>query len=315
MKRLLFTITLYFFSVISAEALEIAFLKSSCVDGSVVNLGDVARFSEENDLTRALATLKVGHAPPPGEMITLRSVSIKNSLSAKRDFPRNALWKGSSLISVKRNAQTIDADRILTIIDEFLLNRSADLPEAEVKFTPNSLPLPFHLPVGGLSYEVIPSNPAILGSSRFSLIFRIDGVVKKNMSVRGKLTALANIVIAAKSIRRGQVLTAEHLTKAVTDISKIADPALHIDNYIGLRAKRRLRAGTPLRAAYVEALPVVRKGQKVKMIVSSGSLLLTATGLAQNDGAKDQVIRVQNLSSRKIIFCRVSAPGLVEVLL
>jgi flagella basal body P-ring formation protein FlgA len=65
----------------------------------------------------------------------------------------------------------------------------------------------------------------------------------------------------------------------------------------------------------VKALPVVRSGERVKIIITSGSMILTATGLAYSDGQINQMIRVQNLRSRKIVYCRVAAPGLVEVLL
>ncbi len=34
-----------------------------------------------------------------------------------------------------------------------------------------------------------------------------------------------------------------------------------------------------------------------------------------DDQKKNQIIRVQNSSSNKLIYCRVAAPGLVEVIL
>jgi flagella basal body P-ring formation protein FlgA len=65
----------------------------------------------------------------------------------------------------------------------------------------------------------------------------------------------------------------------------------------------------------VENLPVVKRGQQVKIAIKAGALLLTATGLAYNDGKLDQMIKVQNISSSKIILGRVAGPGLVEVML
>ncbi len=44
-------------------------------------------------------------------------------------------------------------------------------------------------------------------------------------------------------------------------------------------------------------------------------MLLTATGLAHSDGKIDDLIRVQNLNSNKVVFGRVAGPGIVEVIL
>lgn len=315
MIRLFFTITLFLFPSATVFGFEITFSENVTVDGTVVTVGDVAKFHKDSAFARALSTQTISQAPPPGESISLSSISLKKKLLAKITFPRDTRWKGPPVISITRNAITVGPEQISTYIGDFLEANKPDLPEAEIRFVPKALPMPFHLPVGDLSCEVIPSNPSILGSSRFALIFRVDGKVAKNMSVRGKIIALADIVITTKNIKRGEILTPSHLTTALRDINKIDTPSMDINEFIGMRAKRRLRQGSPMQTSYIEPLPIVRKGQKVKIVVLSGQMLLTATGLAHNDGAKDQIIKVQNLNSHKVIFCRVAAPGLVEVLL
>jgi flagella basal body P-ring formation protein FlgA len=58
---------------------------------------------------------------------------------------------------------------------------------------------------------------------------------------------------------------------------------------------------------------MVARGQMVKIVLISGALRVTATGIASMNGVKNQVIRVRNISSRKLLYCRVLAPGIVEV--
>ena len=99
------------------------------------------------------------------------------------------------------------------------------------------------------------------------------------------------------------------------DISSVDNPGQDLENFLGKKLQRSLRAGTPILLSMVESLPVVQRGERVKIVINSGPLHLTATGLAHSDGALDQVIRVQNINSNKIIYCRVAAPGLVEVIL
>lgn len=299
----------------TADALEITFNPSGSVDDSVIRLGDIVSFDEETEMARALATLTVGQAPSPGEKSSLRSLSIKEYLVSSQSLPQDIRWIGSPTVTVLRRGVTVGAERIQKIIAEYIKKNKLNLPEAEIRFVPSSLPLPFTLPTGDLTHEVIPSNPGILDSSRFSIIFRVDDNVVKNMSVRGKIEALADVVVSIGPLKKGQILRPQHLSTAVMDISSISNPGLDLDNFIGKKLNRSLRAGTPVLLSMVEALPVVQRGERVKIVINSGSLHLTATGLAHSDGILDQMIRVQNINSNKIIHCRVAAPGLVEVML
>ena len=223
-------------------------------------------------------------------------------------------WTGSPTIHVTRQGIVIGPDRVQSIIAEFLSN-SKNLPKAEIKFIPNSLPLPFAIAKGELTCEVIPSNPGIISSSSFSLIFKVDGNIAKNMSVRGKLEVLAKIIVASEPLKKGLVLKSQHLKSAVIDINEIAEPETDLHQLVGKQLNRNLGVDAPVLASMVEALPLVKRGQQVKIIAESGTLHLTATGFAQSDGKIDQVIKVQNIQSAKTVYGRVTSPGIVEVIL
>jgi flagella basal body P-ring formation protein FlgA len=300
----------------NVPGLEIVFKQSSQVDDATIRLGDVAKCDEQSPLSEALVTLPVGQAPAPGESILVVSQVIKqNILSTNRSLPSDISWSGSPTIHISRLGVAITAERIQTIIAEYLGNNARNLPKADIRFIPNSLPLPFNVPKGDLTYEVIPSNPGILGSSSFSIIFKVDDKVVKNMSVRGKIEAMANIVVAAEPLKKGLILKPQHLQMAAMDISEIATAELDTHTLLGMQLTKAVAGGSPVLGANVESLPVVRRGQQVKMIVDTGALQLTATGFAQSDGKLDQTIKVQNLNSNKTVHGRVAGPGVVEVIL
>lgn len=298
-----------------AAALEITFKSKASVTGSEILLGDIVIFDSDTEMTRALSSLFVSPASAPGERKSLRSLSVKNYLVSSQSLPRDIFWTGSPTVQVMRLGQTIGPERIRSIIDAYIDSSRDLLPEAEIKFTPRALVLPFILPAGELTTEVIPSNPGIIRSSRFSIIFRQEEKVVKNMSVRGKVTALAPIAVSACPLKKGQTLKAEHLLTRVMDISTIRNPELNLKSLVGKRLIRSLRGGSPVLRSQVEAVPVVHKGDRVKIVINSGPLRLTASGLARNDGTVNEMIRVQNSSSNKIVHCRVTGPGRVEVIL
>jgi flagella basal body P-ring formation protein FlgA len=315
MKNVVLILCLLLGSVHLADALEITFIEHGLVDDSVIRLGDIAVFDQQTVMAKALATLPVSQAPAPGEKNSLNSVSIKEYVVNSQQLPSDIQWAGSPTISVLRNGIDIGPDKIQKIIADYIKKNQHTLPDAEIRFVPNALPLPFTLPTGDLSYEVTPSNPGVLGSSRFSIIFRVDGSVVKNMSVRGEIEALAQIVVCAGPLKRGEVLRPQHLKTALMDISSIDNPGFEPSAFIGKKLQRSLRGGSPVLLSMVESLPVVRRGERVKMVINSGSMQITATGLATSDGVQDEMIRVRNITSDKMIYCRVAAPGVVEVVL
>ncbi|MCP4339569.1 MAG: flagellar basal body P-ring formation protein FlgA [Desulfobulbaceae bacterium] len=315
MKKVLLILVLVIAFVQNVDALEITFQSSGSVDESVIRLGDIAGLDEESEMARALASLIVGQAPSPGKTSSLRSLSIKEFLISSQSLPQGILWSGSPTVTVLRRAVTVGPEKIQTIIAEYLKENQNNLPDAEIRFVPSSLPLPFTLPTGDLTHEILPSKPGILGSSRFSIIFRVSDKVVKNMSVRGKVEALADVVVSVGPLKKKQILRPQHLTTTLMDIGSRTNPVLDFDDLLGKKLKKSLRAGSPVLLSMVETLPVVQKGERVKIVINSGPLHISATGIARSDGIKDQMIRVQNINSNKIVHCRVTAPGLVEVML
>ncbi len=315
MMKILFIIGLFIVLADPCSALQITFKQKGQVDGIVVTLGDIAQFDEKSEMAQALASQKVAQSPPPGESVTLRSLSIKQNLVSSLSLSETIDWSGSPSVTLKRNGILIGSTKIQTIITEYLKRNKANLPNAEIRFIPGTLPLPFTVPTGELSYEVIPSNPNILGSSKFSIIFRVNNHVAKNMSVKGKVEALAPVVVVTSKLQKGTVLTPGNLALVVKDLSKMAAPGLDLNDFIGKKLKRSLRAGSPVQNSMVEARPIIKRGERVKIVINYGSMHLSTIGIARNNGRQDQMIRVQNINSNKIVYCRVAAPGLVEVVL
>jgi len=311
----LFVILIIFATSLPVHAFDVTFKKNATVNDALVTLGDVASIDESSEIGNSLLTIPVANSPAPGEKAFLRSLNIKKYLSSSQPLPEDIEWKGASSIAVTRSGIAINAQKMLGFIADYLRSQEDSLPLAAIRFIPTSHPLPFTLPNGELSCDVIPSNPGILSSSRFSLIFRVNDRVVKNMSIRGRVEARTNVVITAIPVKKGTILTPYHLKEAVMDISKIKDPGFSIDEFIGKKLKRNLRAGSPVKISMVEILPVIHRGEKVKIVIQSGSMLLTATGLAHNDGKINDLIRVQNLNSNKVVFGIVKGPGIVEITL
>ena len=315
MLRSILVISLFCLLTRPCYGLEVTFRQTAAVDAVAITLGDIADFDSTSETARALASKTVGQAGQPGQDITIDANALIQQLSKTPEMPTDIIWSGVPLIKVHRNGLTIGPEKLQQILDEYFAAHSADLPTADIRYIVDDLPLPFTLPTGELTWQVIPSDPNIIGSSRFSLIFSVDGKVRKNMSLRGHFEAMAPVAVAAVQIPKGALLDDTSVTMVNKDITQFSSPCLNIDELKGKVAIRTIKAGAVIESSAVQLPPVIKKGEVVKIVFNKGSILLTTLGLAKSDGAMDQTIKVQNIASNKILNCRVSAAGLVEVAL
>jgi flagella basal body P-ring formation protein FlgA len=63
----------------------------------------------------------------------------------------------------------------------------------------------------------------------------------------------------------------------------------------------------------VKAPILIRRGEKVSIIASTGTVTVRMEGKALEAGARGDVITVLNLSSKQKVEARVLAPGKVQV--
>jgi flagella basal body P-ring formation protein FlgA len=312
-RSLLFIVCLILFTAETCQGLEVTFRPSAAVDGASVTLADIADFDGQSDLAQALQTQIVSQAPPPGKDSMLRAAEIIRDLTRTVQVPDSVTWKGSATIKVYRNGISIGPEKIQSIIAEFLQKNRENQPATEVRFLPGSLPLPFMVPAGNIHWTVTPSNPGILASTSMTIIFSVDGVVRKNITVFGRIEALAPTTVAVTTIPRRSVLTAEQLQVVTKNIAEVSSPCPDPGELVGKKINRNVAEGAVLDRSWIDIPPMVTRGQTVKIVLNKGNLQVATEGIANMNGMKDQIIRVQNVTSKKMLSCRVTAPGIVEV--
>ena len=293
--------------------LEVKVLKKATVQGEVITLGEVAHISGHSDLERALAQQTLFRSPAPGRSADYSASDLRDYLVQSDPELARVRWTGAKTVHVTRAGITIGPGKIAVYIRDFIKRKRAFLPPAQVSFQPSNPPLPFVLPEGKLTCDVIPANPRILGSHRFTLIFRVDGRVVKNMVVGGELRAVAKVAVAALDLPRGSVLSADDLQLAPLDLTTLRSPCLSLKDLLGKRLKRSVRMGTAIDRSIVEFPPLVKRGDVVTITAQKGALAVTATGVAGRDGREGEVIPVRNTNSGRKILCKVTAPDNVQV--
>lgn len=200
------------------------------------------------------------------------------------------------------------------VVSDFLARKTGDL-NAEVTVKKIGLHGDLKLPAGKPSFEVVaPARWEGYGNASLALIVRVDDQVKRNLTVLVEVEALAEMVVATRTLERGEVLGETDVTLARRDLAHLQGRFCRkVEDVVGLRVKNTVRANLPLRGDFLERVPVVKSGQFVTIVAENEVVRITATGRAKGSGAVGDTILVQNSSSQKELSARVLDATTVKV--
>ncbi|KIH77549.1 flagella basal body P-ring formation protein FlgA [Geoalkalibacter ferrihydriticus] len=207
----------------------------------------------------------------------------------------------------------IGPEQIRALLEDYLEEKRGLLPQGEIRIRTLDVNNSFTLPPGRVSHEIIPSDPQILTSRRFTFIFQVDGRTQHNQSYRVVLEALAPVAVAALDLSRGVTLTERDINFVEMDLARVRNPAFSAEELVGKVLRRTVRLGDVLDRSFVEEPSLVRRGEVVTIIAKRGALQLNATGVARDEGKLGDTIRIRNSASQKEILCEVVAPATVTV--
>lgn len=131
-----------------------------------------------------------------------------------------------------------------------------------------------------------------------------------------RIVATSPVAVAVHAIVAGTVIKAADLKVEEHDVSELPlgfldDPAIAV----GLIAGRPIAGGAYLTNQQLTAPKVVERGQSVTLLADAGGISVRMAGRALSDGLMNQRVRVQNLSSGKIVEGIARSEQVVEIIL
>jgi flagellar basal body P-ring formation protein FlgA len=131
-----------------------------------------------------------------------------------------------------------------------------------------------------------------------------------------RIVSTSPVAVAVHAIVAGTVVKATDLKIEEHDISELPlgfldDPAIAV----GLLASRPIAEGAYLTNQQLTAPKVVQRGQSVTLLADAGGISVRMAGRALSDGLMNQRVRVQNLSSGKIVEGIARSEQVVEIIL
>jgi flagella basal body P-ring formation protein FlgA len=142
----------------------------------------------------------------------------------------------------------------------------------------------------------------------------VDDVPKEKIFLRTKVSVYDYIVVAKKRLKRGDVLSSAEAGLEERDVAVLnADVIKDMDLVLGKEVKTFVTSENPIYGWMIRDKPLVKKNEKVKIIAGTQDVLVTADGIALEDGNMGSEIKVKNSSSNKELIGDVTGTGEVTV--
>jgi flagella basal body P-ring formation protein FlgA len=164
---------------------------------------------------------------------------------------------------------------------------------------------------GGLHAQ-IPPGAAL--QSRTMVGVGCEGPVRWTVYVSVTVESRISVLVLKHPVARDARLTADDVTVEPRKVTGMTTAFLtDVSDLQGRSAQRPLPMGATLTMDMFKADLVIQHGQEVTLVAAAGGIEVRATGRALADGASGSRVKVQNLSSMKVVEGVVEGPDLVRV--
>jgi len=157
--------------------------------------------------------------------------------------------------------------------------------------------------------------PGLRVPGRVLIELRCESRRPWHLYVPVRVTGTVSVAVAAHALVTGSVLTAQDLRTEQHDRSELPpgyldDPAIAV----GLTASRGIAGGAILTNQLLLGRKAVERGQSVTLLARLDGMSVRMAGRALSDGLINQRIKVENLSSGKIVEGIARSEQIVEII-
>jgi flagella basal body P-ring formation protein FlgA len=298
----------------SAPLAMVSLQAESTVRGPEIRLGEVAEIQgRDTALAERLRRIEIGRAPLPGLSRTLDLNYLKARLRLQQVDLETLVFDVPSAVAVTTASQRVSGtDLVKAVRQHILAARETDATGLSIVAT--STPPDLTLPAGALEFKV-KGRPGgeLTGSFSLPVETWVDGVLIRSVSIPVRVSALFEVLVAARPIGRQELLATETVRVERREVNAGQEPLRDIGAIQGRRAVRPIIPGEPILPTMLEQPPLVRRGEIVLLTIEGKGLRAIAKGEAREEGKAGQVIRVRNLASGREVYGQVEAERTVRI--
>jgi len=299
---------LLFLSASPTEAsVVVQLMPEAVVTGKSVSLGEIAAVHGAGPNKESRWTgLEVGSSPRAGETAVVSRSRVAHVLRLSGLSLENLELRGAAETVVRRESRTVTADVLHQLVREHILARmpwdGADVSIEQIRGARDLV-----LAETAVTHQVKAQPDCdYLGLTSFQVVTATGDGEEIQQWVKADIQVTTPVVVARHPIPRLTEIGAADVKVEKRNLASLSsDTAASAEEVIGKRSRRQIRAGEPIRLGQVEVAPVVRRGDLVTLKVESDHFLVTARGKVLENGRPGEIIRVENITSKKQVYGKV----------
>ncbi|HUS47768.1 MAG TPA: flagellar basal body P-ring formation chaperone FlgA [Phycisphaerae bacterium] len=271
----------------------------------------VVRSQDEQAVVKA-CSLAMGRAPWSREAIVVKRQTILSRLATAGIAASRVRFTGAQHVVVSRNEKVIGAAELVKAAEGFL-KKNHPLPAAQgYRLERKAEDVVLLTDRGDTQLRARLAEEGAQNRVNVEVSVLADGRQLAVRTVRFRIGYQHRQVVATKAIPAGGVVTPENAkVRIVQDDSPVAQQWA---SPFGKVLATPVSAGAviPLSLLRKTKAPIaVRRNQRVVMRVAGAGFTISALGQALEDGRPGDLIKVQNVDTKRVLTAKVNADGTV----
>lgn len=301
-KFLIFS-TLFLIFTNSYAFIQIDLKKFAKVKGDVVYLKDITEIKakgEEPAFINFLKNLPVSQSPKPTSSINISKNQLLLLFQKNHISLDSFKFGGSPYCIVARDYKKLSPQDIEKKVKDFIRKNYKNTNVVSLNLPDKT----YFIPSNSITEKVVLRSES---SKHLYLDYYIyeNGKPIYKIPITVNVKKYMRVIAAKKDIPKGKILTLEDLKTAEIEFKRRAGYITEIENAVGKVAKRDIKKGSVIKSSLLKLDYKVKRRKNVKIIYRNGNINIEMLGLALENGAIGDVIRVKNISSGKVILCKV----------
>ncbi len=295
----------------AAGTVTVAVTERVTVTAANFTLADIATITGDDEAAISqLHQFRLGSSPPPGHSLTLTPNIITMRLAGGAIDLANITWQMPAVITVTTASQTIRGAvltaQAVAAAQQKLTGMDSDIQPVTAQ--------DIVLPVGTVDYQFIfPSGIRFNGPTTVLIPIQVNRQPCRPAVVKLNVSLYQNLVVTRRPFQQGEVITPADVALERRNVGQVGSYYTDLGKVTGQVVKHALAAGTVLNQSLVAMPQVIKRGDILSIVAHMGTIEVVTTGQALENGSVNDLIRVQNLQSKKILSGKVVDANTVEV--
>jgi flagella basal body P-ring formation protein FlgA len=157
-------------------------------------------------------------------------------------------------------------------------------------------------------------NEDFIGNSSFTVRCYENDSFLNGKTVRVRIEVLMDVVVSTKSLPKNVRINRDDVRLVKRWFNRLPSNIIsNPDAVVGMKLRTNIKPNTEITGNMVRSIPMVKRGKPVRIVFENGPIRITTIGLSEQDGLHGELIKVRNVSSKNMIYARVTGNSLVKV--